>query len=169
MIWPRSQRPVFKIAKWAALALVLSTSACQPPGTGGRASDIGRGAVWPYWPTSMEITPLTRLITDPATQKPLLEARIEFLDVQGFTSRAVGLLHLEIRDGSKPLIEEPVQTKQRDLRNLAENQQHFDIVTRTYLFRLEVIPESWPDEPVLHVTFDSLDGQVLKTSRKVGR
>jgi uncharacterized protein involved in exopolysaccharide biosynthesis len=115
----------------------------------------------------MRITPLTRLTIDGPTGLPVIEARVEFLDSQGVTSRAVGSIRFELLDTSLPNEQTPVQKKEQQLRTVEENQRFFDVVTRTYLFRLEIVPERWPTEPLLKAVFTSADGQVLEATRRL--
>jgi hypothetical protein len=85
----------------------------------------------------MRLHPLTRLAFDPLTKEQIIECRVEFTDVGGITSKAVGQLTLQVYpDGVTPSGAGALETWNQDLRDLTLNERQYDDVTRTYLFRL---------------------------------
>jgi hypothetical protein len=143
-----------------------------PPPNGQSASPIGPSAAqpasWPFWPKSMRLHPLTRLALDPETGEQVIECRIEFLDPDGQTSRAVGQLTLQLYpDAGTPTADNlALQTWNQDLRDLALNRRQYDVVTRTYLFRLQ-ITQPLPVGADLRAFFLSLDGQRMLAEMRV--
>lgn len=117
---------------------------------------------WPYWPERLRVHPLTRLVTDPATGQRLLEARIEFFDDRGATSKASGQLTLRLfADAALPDNAEPLETWNLNLRDLAINAQQYDDVTRTYLMRLQIDPARLTAAPELRAYFVGANGALL--------
>jgi hypothetical protein len=122
---------------------------------------------WPYWPVAMRLHPLTRVVIDPTTNSPMIEARVEFTDQDGVTARSVGEIHLILRaaGGSHPLNEWEI-----DLRESDTNANHFDIVTATYLFKLNTTELELPPRVVLIARFKSTDGweQTAEHEMRIG-
>ncbi len=134
-----------------------------------RAVDRSARGGWPYWPTSMRIHPLTRIVTDPAAGSTLIEVRVEMRDRDGDTTKATGLLRLDLYDDAD---ESPAGSRAEwnvDLRDADVNRERFDDVTLTYLFRLEVDEHQLPDEPVLRAYFLSDDGADLTARFRMQR
>ena len=161
---------------WAVFcALGLLIAGCTPHDNqqtplsprGKRANDLNVTAIWPFWPTSMSIHPLTRLTTEAQTGRTILEARVEFLDSQGNRSKAVGQMTLALYNLNDRAM--PIHVWSQDLLDPGRNQQHFDIVTRTYLMRLELDPDKFPDQPELRVSFNSVDGQTMDAEYRIKR
>lgn len=121
----------------------------QGRGPAGAISDVpasGRGpaappaearaAAWPFRPASLRIHPLSRAVSreGPATA---IEARVEFFDRFGHTTKGVGMMRLELHAADAP----PAGGRRLgaweiDLSDVDTNLRHYDDVTRTYLFRL---------------------------------
>lgn len=121
---------------------------------------------WPYWPRELRIHPLTRLVVD-AEQKPLyIEARIEFLDPEGHTSKACGELRLEIHDAGVRQSVEPLVWERMDLGDLEFNHRYFDEITRTYVFRLELAEgQALPARPLLTAYYLGARGETFEPRR----
>lgn len=160
----------------AALVLTAATVCALwgcPPGNQGRYQPIATGATmadanWPYWPVLMHIHPLTRITIDRQSGSFLLEARAEFQDVDGSSSRAFGQVLLELSDRSARDDSEALSKVWTvDLRDLNTNATHFDAVTRTYLFRLELSQDELPAQPELRVTYQSVDGATMSHRQNV--
>ena len=137
-----------------------------PSGSSAGASlpDSAGGIVpaWPYWPEKLRVHPLTRLVTDPRTGRNLLEARIEFFDAQGATTKASGQLTLRLfANASQPDTADPLETWNLNLRDLAVNAQQYDDITRTYLMRLEIDPTRLTATPDLRAYFVGANGALL--------
>jgi len=117
-------------------------------------------AKWPWWPASARFHPLSRLVFDDpgAPGRILIEARCEFLDRDGSSSRACGRLRLDLHDGEQAAFSEPLSSWSADLRDTAVNTRHWDPVMRTYLLRLEVDPALVSARPALRLYFLSADG-----------
>jgi len=119
-------------------------------------------AVWPFWPEKLRVHPLTRLVTDSRTGQNLLEARVEFFDSQGATSKASGQLTLRLfGDATQPDSADPLETWNLNLRDPAVNAQQYDDVTRTYLMRLQIDPARLTPQPELRAYFVGANGALL--------
>lgn len=155
-------------------AMATFVSGCQN-GRGGlpmppKPTDTPPDAVearWPFWPTVMNIHPLTRIAIDRATGARVLEARIEFLDQFQTTTRGYGQIRLELTDLASVTPESLTDVWSIDLRDINRNVTHFDDVTRTYLFRLQLDDANVAARPELRVYFYGSDGAALKDRRVV--
>lgn len=156
--------------RWIAM-LLITTMMAPPAGCKSKGGDRTRGGTvqgyeWPFWPASMRIHPSTRVSRDERINAFVIETRIEFFDPDGITSKAVGRLTLELHDASSR-DHEPVQIWNQNLRDLALNNRQYEVVTRTYLFRLEIETSVFPDQPELRAYFLSADGQELATRMRL--
>jgi hypothetical protein len=139
------------ILTWNAIA-IAAISGCEPrsgtasapvlPGSSGSGALDEHHAVerpnWPYWPVAMRLHPLTRLMTDAHSGETIIEARLEFVDGDSQTTKAVGQLTLQVYpDSVTPTGSGALETWNQDLRDVAVNRRQYDDVTRTYLFRLQ--------------------------------
>jgi hypothetical protein len=156
------------LAAVAALSGLSVLTGCPPKsGTDDRRVVIQSGegaeeAVWPFWPTQMQIHLSTRMIPAEGGGQPIIESRIRFFDSEGAISKAVGQLTLQLHDAAAGADhEKPLQVWNQDLRNLALNRRQYDDVLQAYLFRLEVDPASLPAGPELRAFFLSNDSQRL--------
>jgi len=100
---------------------------------------------YPFRAVSMRIHPLTRVMTKPSTDgaSRIIEARLEFSDPFGDTTKAFGELQFALyarpASGVGAGSESPLLIKwEPEFSRIRVNATHFDSVTRTYLFRLEI-------------------------------
>ncbi len=131
----------------------------------------------PFRAQSMRIHPLTRVLFngDEEQRSPLtIEARIEFLDQFGDTTKARGALQLELvpadsahsrnaaRQANTLIIWEP------EFMAIQENVLHFDSVTRTYLLRLDVQgTTNIPTHCMLRASIVTAEGDSLTTESRL--
>lgn len=145
------------------LVLIAIMTACQPPAE--ERLELIDDAQWPYWPISMRFHPLTRFVIDRDTSNLTLETRVEFADRDGDVCRAYGEVRVRLFEVfSTGDSGEKLQEWNIDLRELDRNRDHFDVVTRTYLFRLEVDPELLIPRMELHGRYISEDGRSFDAS-----
>ena len=156
------------------MALVLLAAGCatgnskdtpagnRPPDPPSVVRPGGRAA-WPFRPDDMRIHPLSQFVTDRRSGELLIEARVEFLDDYEHTTKGVGLLVFDLYDAAPGAdLSEPIQTWENDLSDLTVNLEHYDDLTRTYLFRLEIDPAQIPPEPELRAYFHSSRGRRMQ-------
>ncbi|UCD74703.1 MAG: hypothetical protein JSV91_13055 [Phycisphaerales bacterium] len=163
--------PSFLLASLFAAVLL---GGCQPASrsTGmrqnsdGGASADGDAVTWPFWPRSIRIHPLTRFTTDRETGGLLIEARLEFLDAEGHNTKGLGQVRFDLHSALPSEDARSLENWNKDLRDLAENLNHFDDVTRTYLFRLEIEESLLPRRPMLKAYFLSADGATMENRFK---
>lgn len=94
---------------------------------------------WLFWPTSLRVYPLSR--ANPTADPPSLDVRLEFLDKDGGSTRAVGTVVIVLRCASA----EPQEVRSvYPLVDRRENAAHHDPVTDTY--RFTVVPR-WTKVP----------------------
>ena len=144
-------------------AMILSFSAlgCEPnQRETAKMIDPVDDLRWPYWPRQMAIHRLSRIVVNPESPELTLEARIEFRDPDGHTTRAVGELVLELHDPASPGADSLILTWNISLREQAENRRRFDHVTRTYLFPLKTEGKTLPELVELRAAFTADDGWV---------
>ena len=145
----------------AVCALLLV--ACS--GDGDSTRPVGQGAAaaqilsWPYWATSMRIHPLTRIATERTSGDLVIETRLEFTDRDGVTARYVGRTIIDLYATRGANSREPRKQWEIDLRTLADNANHFDVVTRTYLFKLKIDASDVAEPTQLRVHADGIDGR----------
>jgi hypothetical protein len=121
---------------------------------------------WPFRPRAMRIHPLTRLADDPKAGY-VVEIRVEFLDGQRHTTKALGEVTVALFSVSTAGPGEAVEHWTVDLSDLEVNALHFDDVTRTYLFRLAIDAETVPQHAELQVLFTSADGRQMQESHRL--
>lgn len=165
----------FRLAMLAVLALLSAAPGCldfklgdeqvetttpaydPPPAT-------SNGDYWQIKPVAMRIYPSSRFVVQ--NRDAVLEARVEFFDEAGDSTKAVGDLRIELfrveRTGEAQTMyrlyewEVPVRT-------LKQNREHYDPITRAYLFRLRLDNPRVAAQPVrLQATFTPPRGNRLE-------
>jgi hypothetical protein len=127
----------------------------------GRRDGTAAAAEWPYWPRTVRIHPLTRLV-QAADGSTVIELRVEFLDRFGDGTKACGTLQASVFDERRGSADRrPIDNWEADLRDPDFNARCYDHVTRTYLVRLPVAPEIFELGPVLYVRYDCDHGRVM--------
>ncbi|MHC5024977.1 MAG: hypothetical protein ACYTGG_13920 [Planctomycetota bacterium] len=154
---------ILLVAALAGAAVILSgcengqTVEPSPPPRPARTD-----ATWPYWPREVRIHPLSRLVYDEDGRLVMIEARVEFLDVEGHTTKGNGQLQIDLHDAEGERGRGVILTWDLDLSDAEINRKRYDVVTRTYLCLLELAPEDLPAAPELRVYFASTTGQMLE-------
>ena len=125
----------------------------------------GTGA-WPYWPTSMRLHPLSRLVfTEGDEENCTLEARVEFSDRDQNISKVAGKIKLTLFDqDASGLVGEFIESWDINLEDLDENRRHFDDITRTYLFRLKLLKSKLRKRMELVAICNTADGKRFNAS-----
>jgi len=119
---------------------------------------------WPFRPASLRLHPLTHALRNEGVVS-VVEARIEFFDRFGHTTKGLGLVRFELRAGDGD--GRRLASWEIDVREVEENMRHYDDVTRTYLFRLGLEGvEDLPDSARLEVVATMPD-QRLTGSMKI--
>ncbi len=162
----------------ASILLFLALAACQPPQSSPRLGGAGMDM---FTPVKMRVHPLSRIVfpttasttpaTSPATSAnppgPGLEARVELTDQFGDPAKGAGSLMLQLFDESTPAFgRRPIQTWSLSISSPAENRDHWDRTTRTYLFRLPLSaefprPGTGHDRFLLNAVFTLTNGHSL--------
>ena len=126
-----------------------------------------RAAGWQYGPQAIRVHPLSRVKFDPETGEPHVEARIEMIDRDGFSTRGSGQLVLTLSGSPSAGAHSEVRWE-CDLTDPKSNGTHFDCVTRTYQARLELDQASdVPLEPHLRAMFTLPDGRALTDTEAI--
>lgn len=115
----------------------------------------------------MRIHPLTRVMDNSEDQQRIVEVRIEFSDQFGSTTRSAGQLRLELIDRGAG--GDVVEEWNNDLRSESSNALHFDDITRTYLFRLELDSQYSTRDAELRAYFLSIDNSRLTATHRFQR
>ncbi|QOJ17144.1 MAG: hypothetical protein HRU76_05945 [Phycisphaeraceae bacterium] len=139
-----------------------------PPDTAAPFTEQDIDTRWPYWPAAMRIHPLTMLTHDRKSNEPVIEARLEFFDSQGHTTKCAARVRWELHRGDPgDGAGEPQKVwPMINLRNVELNTRHYDPVTRTYLFRLVLDAELTDADWRLRALVVSADGrQFMATTR----
>jgi hypothetical protein len=159
----------------AGVLVIAGATGCASSGSNTRGRDPAlrqtriTDAEWPFWPYRMRIHPLSHFVKDRDSGDLLIETRIEFEDAEGNTCKGVGLIGIELysADVEQFVSSEAISSWSTDLGDLDVNRDHYDDVTRTYLFRLEVEDVDLPDQPELRAYFTSRDGAHLQATYKL--
>ena len=118
--------------------------------------------VWPFWPVKMRFHPLTRMVIKENELKCTLEARVEFTDLEKDISKALGQINIKLFEThSDGRVSEIIETWDIDLEKLKDNRLYYSVITRTYLFRLELDTDKLRENMELVAKFNSADGQVF--------
>ena len=131
-----------------------------------RTSQLPSGVrgTFPYEPERISIHPLTRYWVS-AKGELEVEARIELLDRDGFPTRGIGRLELDLESPTGRRVE----TWVLKLDDLEKNRNHFDDVTRTYLVRLSLPRNTIEEDADLVATLVLPDGDRLVASGPVNK
>ena len=121
--------------------------------------------IWQVGPVRMRVYPSTRFVED--QDFSMLEARVELLDEMDDSVKGVGEFRIEIFDrprGGNPGVGQRRYSWDVSALTLADQRRHYDMITRSYLFRLKLEDQATAHrETVLQVTFISPEGKRLKT------
>lgn len=111
--------------------------------------------VWQPLPKSMRVYPSTRFIQE--SGQPILEARFELFDEMGDSVKASGLFRIELYTVDEVREQTPkrlLYTWSGETYTLDQQRDHYDPITRGYLFRLGVGNLKIANQPtLLKVTF----------------
>jgi hypothetical protein len=120
---------------------------------------------WRPEPVGLRVHPATRFATK--NGQPILEAAVELFDALGDSIKAPGRVRLELfARGQTSRPGERLSSWDISLRRQGDQRQYFDLVTRTYVLRLEVDEAEVIDHPtLLRVTFVCPSGQQLEAER----
>jgi hypothetical protein len=150
--------------------LIIALAGCAADG--GRAGTLPSNADealldWPFWPAGMRVHPASRLVIEQETSQAFIEARLEFTDALGDTSKAVGVMEFDLLVPALPSgASNPVLSWALPLNTLEGNAQHYDGITRTYLFRLSLGEWSISPDVTLIARFESIDGQRFSAEQR---
>jgi hypothetical protein len=150
-----------------SLALLLAAAsagcfACKAPDLSGGGMDM-------FTPVKMRVHPLSRVIpeiTGATPTPPIIEGRLEFTDQFGDVCKAAGPVYCEAfkYDSLTPNHHgDRLGLWNFDLSKPRENKQHWDAITRTYLFKLPLLPASLKKQTrlILAATFTLPSGRRL--------
>ena len=146
----------------SCLFLLSLTAACQGLGKPGSKKLTGAGMDM-FTPVKMRLHPLSRLIAAPPP--PSVEARLEFTDEFGDVGKSVGNVHFELFAYDTIAFAhkgKPLGQWDEHLTTPDDNRNHWDAITRTYLFKLS--PDgalTGHDHVVLTATFTLPNGGEL--------
>lgn len=173
MQWTLTTGQAGRRAAVLAIATVcVAGAACS--WKGDRGSNLAAAPVFPEgWstrPTRMRVYPTTRFSQEGGHS--ILEAHIELFDEMGDSVKGVGRFRMELLTrarGSDQSMGDRLYTWDVDMLTLADQQRHWDPITRTYWFRLKLddLP-STERGTLFHVQFLLPDGGRLDTRSVLG-
>ena len=143
--------------------------ACAPDTSGERFRLDAASGQWPYAPASIRVHPISRIKYDRTTGLAVVQARIEFRDPDGFSTRGVGSLTISLTGPSDEGVMLISKTEWKcDLNDLELNRRYYDEVTRTYQVTLELTPQiDVPFEPRLRAVLETPKGRTLSDVRGI--
>jgi hypothetical protein len=166
------------------MILAMVSGGCRPGNSGGRdgmmpvsgspswpsPAAAGDGSnQWPFWPRAMRVHPASRIAIDREHGDEVIELRLQFRDSGEDIAKAVGRLSVDLFDAAATGRVAAIRSWEADLTDLALNNERFDKVTMTYLFRLPLGDAVLPAEPAVAVRLDSQDGMILTALATVRR
>lgn len=158
---------MFLLGGVAVLWLMLGAG-CEFKGGEAAGSGEAMAEFWRPEPASLRVYPSTRYAE--AATGVVLEARIELRDEMGDAVKAAGRVGLELvaADEAASALDRRLYRWDVTMRTLADQRDHFDSVTRTYVFRLELDEAAAEKPAVLRVTFTrASDGRRLSAEAPI--
>lgn len=147
----------------------LSLAGCEFKG--GESDPAGQlmDGYWQPWPAALRVYPSSRFVVDQDAGRTVLEARIELRDEMDDAVKASGDVRFELfaSDADEDVFERRLYRWDVQMRTLEAQRTHFDGVTRTYLFRLELGDTAPAGQPMLRVTFTAADGRRLQAEAPI--
>lgn len=158
---PRTNR-LYPVTYLCAVFMLLATGCEGPEGVSGASADrrdTGDAARWMPVPASARVYPSTRFIRE--SGRSVLEARFELYDEMGDPVKYAGTFKIELYSVDENLGNTPrrlLYSWNADLLSLDEQREHYDPITRGYLFRLGVDNLKIAKQTtLLKMTFDPVD------------
>ncbi len=153
------------------LLLVVGCSWLPWKGDAGKDGVIkDDGSVWQPGPVAMRFYAATRLAQHDTG--PVIEARVEFVDALGDTTKGVGRFHFElspIEHQGQTDIGQRLYTWDTEALTLTQQREHFDAITGTYYFRLSLDAASAVGQKLrLAATFAPVEGPRLEAEMTLG-
>ncbi|MHC4794510.1 MAG: hypothetical protein GWP75_13460 [Planctomycetia bacterium] len=142
----------------STILIVFAAGACSSNKTPAR-NDLA----WPWWPTEMQISDLTRVGRPGDDGRRPLEVRVHFTDADGDSSKGCGTLEVAVtREGER---DDPV-IKRISLDDRAMSMAHFERVTGCYLVLVDVdLPNVVAGRRLrIDVAYQGRDGATLSQS-----
>ena len=123
---------------------------------------------WPFWPVMMRVHALTRFVENKEDGSYWLEARIEFRDQHDDISKCYGTINLKLFGlTSTGESSDMVGSWDVNLLDPDTNRTHFDVVTSTYLFKLDVSQTQLASRMELRAVFVNADTSEFESSLDV--
>ncbi len=128
---------------WLASLCLLAVMGCEPVVTDQPPTPVdGENNPIVYWrptPTRVRVYPSTRFIQE--SGRAILEARFELFDEMGDPVKSAGAFRIELHSIDESLGNAPrrlLYTWNAETLTLDQQREHYDPITRGYLFRLGV-------------------------------
>lgn len=160
-------------AKLLCAVAVLGLSGCEgSQAVATRSGDSSEVEVQPHWlpvPTSVRVYPSTRFIRE--SGRSILEARFELYDAMGDPVKYAGTFQIELFSVDENLGNTPrrlLYNWNAGLLTLDEQREHYDPITRGYLFRLGVDNLKIANQiTLLKVSFSPIDRARIESEAEV--
>ena len=141
------------------LSIAFAAVACSPNKTSVR-NDLA----WPWWPTEMQISDLTRVGRAGDDGRRPLEVRVRFIDADGDTTKGCGTLEVAVSredENDDPVVE------RISIDDRSTSMAHFERVTGCYLVPIDVtLPNVVAGRRLrIDVSYQGRDGAILSQSR----
>jgi hypothetical protein len=140
-------------------SMIWSVAACTPNKTDPR-TDLA----WPWWPTQMQISELTRVGRPDADGIRPLEVRIIFTDVDGDPTKACGMLEVAV---TREAENDEAVIEQLSLDDRETSMANFEPVTGCYLVPMNLdLPGLVEGRRLrIEVVYEGRDGALLSEWR----
>lgn len=151
---------------------MLVLAGCAFKGGAGSAEAGRTAGVWEPTALAVRVHQSTRFVAA-SNERATLHARVELVDAMGDSLKAAGQFRLELfaSDEMGRTVGRRLYQWQIDISTLEAQREHYDSVTRAYLFRLRLDDPRPPSQPtLLRATFMPADrGERLEGQAVLGR
>jgi hypothetical protein len=133
----------------ATLLILLSLFAFAGCGPWDKTPVLAGGGMDMFTPVKIRVHPLSRVLPEAGAAGPIVEARLEFTDQFGDIGKGAAPVYFEVFK-YEPLMPghrgDRLNVWNFDLAKPDANKQHWDAITRTYLFKLPLPPGSLKEQ-----------------------
>ncbi len=151
----------------AVVILGAALAGCEFKGRQPLPDSAPMAGAWVPQATTMRVYPATRFTHH--NDEPVLEARVELFDDMGDSVKGSGSYRFELRDANGTGDErQRLYTWDVDVLTLKDHQEHYDPITRSYVFPLRLDDAAVAQrQTVLRVVFTRAEGKRLETEDAV--
>ena len=161
--WVDAARRVRSLRAALVMVTAVPLVACDGQRAGQSVAEAGAGVTWRWRAERMDISALSTPFRGPDGRGSMIDVRVEFMDIEGDGTKAIGTLTVNVLFDSNP-----VGRAAADLGGLGGHARAWDPATRTYSVRVPLSVDPAAGRVcVVQATFDGADGSRMTASREV--